>query len=67
MSFAENIQQIGGDVAILLIEKRSGLTCHTGPTGSTNPMNVLIDVCRQIEIDNVLDIARRNRRSSGMP
>ncbi len=48
--------QIFGQVSILVVEERGGEAQVTHAAGTTDAMNVLLDVRWQVEVDDVLDI-----------
>mmetsp|Transcript_5855 Transcript_5855/g.9060 ORF Transcript_5855/g.9060 Transcript_5855/m.9060 type:complete len:341 (-) Transcript_5855:463-1485(-) len=53
----QQINEITNHIFVRLVDKRSGKTCLSSTTGTTNTMNVLVDVGWHVKVHNMDDIA----------
>ena len=56
MSFLEQFDQITNNATVATVEEGSRETSVAGTTGTTNTMNVVVNVGRKIVVDNVSDL-----------
>lgn len=52
----QQIDELSGDVVVLVVEERRGQTHVTDTTGTTDSMDVLVDVAGQVVVDDQLDV-----------
>ena len=56
MSFLEQLDEITDNATVATVEEGSRETSVAGTTGTTNTMNVVVNVGRKIVVDNVSDL-----------
>ena len=64
VGLAEQFDKVTDDVLVTTVEEGGGNTDVTGTAGTTNTMNVIVDVGGQVVVDDVSDIGNVEATSS---
>ncbi len=56
VGLGKDLLELVRDAVVLLTEERRGKTLLTGPTRTTDPVHVVVDVGRQVIVDDVRDM-----------
>jgi len=56
VSFLEKLEEIANDTTVATVEESGGNTSVSGTTGTTDTVDVVVDVGGEIVVDNVLDV-----------
>ena len=56
MGLFQEFNHVSDNAAIAPVEKRGCFSGITSTTSTTNTMDIIVDICRQIVVDNMNDI-----------